>query len=319
MDGSDIPCYESGQDGEYKIGVPWPSPRFKENQGVVHDLLTGLTWTRNANPIEFPLTWEEALTQVNQWNAESFLGFTDWRLPNRREMRSLMGYQEKKPSLPTGHPFTNIFLNWYWTSTTSAINPAYAWYVHLEGARMFYGKKDQQYLLWPVRGAGNCSLLQTGQQKCYDCKGREAESKGSGQDGEFCYGKAWPSPRFEVNREIVRDCLTGLHWSINADLTGKPVDWKVALNSIKQLNADKWLGKAGWRLPNINELESLVDSSAHSPALPLGHPFKSIRESYWSSTTSYFETDWAWVLYMHKGACGVGYKPGSTFYVWSVF
>ncbi|HHD64762.1 MAG TPA: DUF1566 domain-containing protein, partial [Desulfobulbaceae bacterium] len=44
----------------------------------------------------------------------------------------------------------------------------------------------------------------------------------------------------------------------------------------------------------------------------------SLQEGYWSSTTSFFETDWAWVLYMKKGACGVGYKPDATFHVWPV-
>jgi hypothetical protein len=184
---------------------------------------------------------------------------------------------------------------------------------------MFYGKKNQYYLLWPVRGVGNGSLLRTGQRKCFDSQGREIGSKGTGQDGEFRYGRAWPSPRFDVNGQIVRDSLTGLHWSINADITADPVNWQQALNTIKHLNAEAWQGKTGWRLPNINELESLVDCSAHTPALADGHPFKRVREGYWSSTTSYFETDWAWVLYMHKGACGVGCKPVPLFHVWPVF
>jgi hypothetical protein len=61
-----------------------------------------------------------------------------------------------------------------------------------------------------------------------------------------------------------------------------------------------------WRLPNINELESLVDCGRHNPALPSGHPFTDVREGYWSSTTSRFEPDWAWALYLKKGAIGVG-------------
>jgi len=32
-----------------------------------------------------------------------------------------------------------------------------------------------------------------------------------------------------------------------------------------------------------------VDCSAHSPALPHGHPFRDFREGYWSSTTSMLE------------------------------
>jgi hypothetical protein len=101
-----------------------------------------------------------------------------------------------------------------------------------------------------------------------------------------------------------------------ADLTEKKVSWQQALDAVCELNRSNQ--KKSWRLPTINELESLVDADQHSPALPNNHPFTSLQEGYWSSTTSFFETDWAWVLYMKKGACGVGYKPNSTFYVWPV-
>lgn len=76
--------------------------------------------------------------------------------------------------------------------------------------------------------------------------------------------------------------------------------------------------RIGWRLPNINELESLVDCARHSPALSLGHPFTNLSEAYWSSTTSMFEPDWAWALYLDKGAIGVGQKSGRHFRVWPV-
>lgn len=313
-----IPCQGSGQDGEYRLGATWPSPRFVTQDHIVQDLLTDLVWTRNANPNEYPVTWQEALDQIALWNQESFLGFDDWRLPNRPELRSLMSYQARNPSLPSGHPFTHIFLGWYWTSTTAAINPAYAWYVHLEGARMFYGRKDQYYLFWPVRGAPNDLLSWSGQKKCYDSMGMEIACKGSGQEGDNRPGNSWPEPRFEIKREIGHDRLTGLNWNLHADVTRKPVNWQQALDTVQHLNDMCWKGITSWRLPNINELESLVDCAAHSPALPNNHPFTELQEGYWSSTTSYFETDWAWVLYLKKGACGVGYKPGETFFVWPV-
>jgi len=45
-----------------------------------------------------------------------------------------------------------------------------------------------------------------------------------------------------------------------------------------------------------------VDCAAHRPALPSGHPFADVQDIYWSSTTSLFELDWAWALYLEKGA-----------------
>ena len=77
-------------------------------------------------------------------------------------------------------------------------------------------------------------------------------------------------------------------------------------------------GSSDWRLPNINELESLLDCGMHSPALVAGHPFVALQDVYWSSTTSLYEPDWAWALYLDKGAVGVGQKMQAKFHMWAV-
>ncbi len=312
-DGRTIPCAGSGQDAEFHTGASWPVPRFEVRDEIALDRLTGLIWSRNANLAEYPRTWSEALDFVAGMNRERALGFDDWRLPNRRELRSLMSHRTRKPALPEDHPFTDVFSSWYWTSTSAAINLAYAWYVHMEGARMFYGGKDQSYLVWPVRG-GSGVLPATGQIRCFDAGGREIACAGTGQDGEFRAGMPWPAPRFVAQGDDVLDRLTGLCWMRRADLTGEPVSWTEALAAVAALNRGAGSGK--WRLPNINELESLVDCDTHGPALSPGHPFEAVRSGYWSSTTSLFESDWAWALYMEKGAVGVGQKRGRHFHVW---
>jgi hypothetical protein len=312
--GLEIPCPGSGQDAEFRRGIPWPEPRFTEKEDTVLDNLTALEWTKNANFAEFPLNWQEALDFIKVMNEETALGFSDWRLPNRRELRSLVSHQTKNPALPEGHPFRNIFLNWYWTSTTAAINTAYAWHLHMEGARMFYGRKDQFFLVWPVRGSSNLLPL-TGQSCCFDIKGTGIDCTNTGQDGELLKGAAWPEPRFTQFDLAARDNLTGICWMTKADLNGVPVSWDGALAGIADLNLSS---EIIWRLPTINELESLVDCSSHSPALPRAHPFINVKEAYWSSTTSMFEPDWAYALYLTKGAVGVGKKTGAHFHVWPV-
>jgi hypothetical protein len=315
--GREIPCPGSGQDGEFRSGLAWPAPRFLLHEQIVEDRLTGLFWTRDANPGGYPLTWTEALAAVAAMNQRRDLGFDDWRLPNRRELRSLMSHQTRRPPLPSGHPFLNVFQGWYWSSTSAAINPAYAWYVHLEGARMFYGRKDQYYLFWPMRGESQV-LPRTGQRGCYDAAGQGIDCGGSGQDGELQLGLPWPEPRFISRGEVVEDRLTGLIWMKNSDPAGQALDWSGALAQVDAVNRARPGGLTGWRLPDINMLESLVDCSRAEPALPVGHPFTNLREGYWSATTSYFEPDWAWVLYLQKGAIGVGHKPGATFRAWPV-
>jgi hypothetical protein len=315
--GLEIPCHGSGQDAEFRKGLPWPSPRFEPRGDTILDRLSGLIWTHDANLTEFPVSWDKALHYIAEINQNRTFGFSDWRMPNRRELRSLISHHTKNPALPEGHPFINVFPGWYWTSTTASINPGYAWYIHMEGARMFYGNKKQFCMLWPVRGEGYKILQVTGQTQCYDVNGRLIPCTGSGQDGEFRFGLIWPKNRFEVEGNTVIDHLTNLCWRQIADVAGRNVTWSDALIVAAQCNT-QLKETTIWRLPNINELESLVDCSMHSPALPAGHPFTDVREGYWSSTTSMFEPDWAWALYLNKGAIGVGQKKGAHFSVWTV-
>ncbi|NIR61520.1 MAG: DUF1566 domain-containing protein, partial [Gammaproteobacteria bacterium] len=314
--GREISCVGTGQDGELMGGRAWPDPRFEARGELVTDGLTGLVWTRSADAAGFPLTWPEALELVAEMRRARAHGHGDWRLPNRRELRSLLSHETCRPALPRPHPFRDVFPGWYWTSTSAAVSPAHAWYVHLEGARMFYGGKDQSFMVWPVRGEGNGVLPATGQASCFDSRGRAVPCAGTGQDGALRRGAPWPDPRFEPADTQLIDRLTGLRWTWHADLTGEPVTWEDALAAVAALNARA--DARIWRLPNINELESLVDCDARSPALPAGADFQAVRDGYWSSTTSAFEPDWAWALYLDKGAVGVGQKRGRHFHVWPV-
>ncbi len=188
----------------------------------------------------------------------------------------------------------------------------------MDGARMFYGGKEKSYFLWPVRGRNHDVVRTTGQKYCFDEKGRRISCTGTGQDGEYQYGKPCAENHtMQSKRDIlVRDPVTNLHWLKNANLTHEPVSWPQALQAISLLN--KQGGSKNWRLPNINELESLVDCAQANPALPNNHLFADVQDAYWSSTTSMFEPDWAWALYLKEGAVGVGQKSGSHFYVWPV-
>ncbi|MCG6860242.1 MAG: DUF1566 domain-containing protein [Chromatiaceae bacterium] len=314
--GNAIACVGSGQDAELKKGLLWPESRFVSSGETVNDALTGLVWSRDANLAEYPMSWQDALDWVVVQNEQGALGFQDWRLPNRRELRSLISHQTKRPALPEDHPFVNVFAGWYWTSTSAATSPAHAWYVNMDGGRMFYGGKDQSFLVWPVRGPGSGVLPKTGQARCYDSSGLVVTCRDSGQDGDFHRGAIWPKPRFGIDSDTVVDRLTGLRWTRIAAIGSGPVSWEEAFTGVQRLNAGRVCG--GWRLPNINELESLVDCSCHDAALPQRHPFGSVQDVYWSSTTSLFEPDWAWALYLDKGAVGVGQKTQARFHGWAV-
>src|ERR1039457_4054325 len=103
----------------------------------------------------------------------------------------------------------------------------------------------------------------TGQIKCYDSSDAEISCASSGQDGAMRTGTAWPSPRFTDNSIItpanltVTDNLTGLIWSKDGNPGSVKTTWQGALDYIKTLNNSSYLGHNDWRLPNVNEQESL--------------------------------------------------------------
>jgi len=295
-----------------------PMSRFKEQSDVILDTRTNLIWARNASLSDFPLTWKEALDFINTMNDSKLYGYNDWKLPNRKELYSLMSLDDINPSLPLGHPFDSVFNGYYWTATTCARLPDQAWYIHLGGARVFKGMKYQSYMVWPVREnkEGDSKIMQTGQQKCYDEKGDFIDCSGTGQDGEFQSGIQVPGHRFEANDRTITDTFTNRMWLKDANIYNEPLNWQSAINEIEAINQEKIFGYNNWRLPGIRDLESLTDLGQHSPALSTNHPFDRIQEFYWSSTASAYDSDYAWALYTKDGVVGVGYKKLPEFYLW---
>ena len=126
--------YETDDDGDRQAGIAWPRPRFTDNgDGTVTDHLTGLVWLRDAGCLD--ANWEEALAHANTL-AEGSCGLTDgsapgdWRLPNARELSSLIDRSQIHPALPPTHPFTGVS-GGYWSSTSSS--PDLPWNVGIGG------------------------------------------------------------------------------------------------------------------------------------------------------------------------------------------
>jgi len=286
QEGSRISCDGTGQDASYeKRSGHAVHSRFQVWDRVVKDELTAAIWSRDANPAEFPLTWQEALQFVADMRTRRAYGYENWQLPTRRLLFSLISHQDLNPALAKGHPFENIFTGYYWTAETCRRLTDQAWYVHLGGGRIHRGMKHGSYMVWPV-AAGNVETAD--------------------------------SDRFVADDGCVHDCRTGLTWIRDADLSGPRLTWQDALGAVRTLNPMKPCGYQDWRLPNIRELESLIDLQSHSPALPVGHPFINVRDAYWSSTTSVYEPRYAWTVYSQDGIVGVGFKPHTDFYVWPV-
>ena len=126
--------------------------------------------------------------------------------------------------------------------------------------------------------------------------------------------------RFTTKEHVFCDRYTGRHWYAGSSLLVRPRNWEEALYDVRRLNDIQKSGYSDWRLPNIRELESLVDDSRHSPALVKGFSPLRIRQTTgcWSSTTSVYEPQYAWVLYIEDSAIGVGFKAKADFHTLAV-
>jgi hypothetical protein len=152
------PSYAEGDDGDIQAGVPFPKKRFVDkDNGTVEDTLTGLMWLKQADCFR-DRTWAEALMDANTL-ADGRCGLTDgseagdWRLPNVKELQSLIDFGTLDPALPAGHPFSGVQSSFYWSSTTFAGSPFVAWDVSLRDGVTTNDVKDSGFfLMWPVRG-----------------------------------------------------------------------------------------------------------------------------------------------------------------------
>jgi hypothetical protein len=164
-------------------------------------------------------------------------------------------------------------------------------------------------------------------------KSGQTTSYATGDDGDLEKGVAWPNPRFTDNLDgTITDNLTGLIWLKDANCFGVRT-WDQALSVCNGLAS----GSCGltdgsiagdWRLPNSNELTSLVHKGYALPALPNtagtgqwseGDPFNNVDGApfYWSSTTYAGGTDFAWHIYLGAGR-GFALDKTDPGFVWPV-
>jgi hypothetical protein len=175
----------------------------------------------------------------------------------------------------------------------------------------------------------------TGQTLCYDSDGNPRDCAGTGEDGEHQKGVELPNPRFTDNGdETITDNLTGLIWQKDARCmaTNYPgfendgtdgdgaLTWQHAFDFIAGINAgiypDCGAGYDDWRMPNSNELVSLVNKRYYNPAVSNtagtgqgteGDPFINQVPSglAWASTTVAHDNDQAWIVKLSLGRVNI--------------
>jgi hypothetical protein len=290
-----------GQDGNYNIN---PHSYTDLGNGIVRDNVTGLQWVQNGNLIQTrdpgfdadgtagdgAVTWQHALDYVAMLNSQNYLGHSDWRLPSAKELLTLADFSITSPG-PTINTtfFPGTVASHYWSSTPYVNDTTGAWFVYFYYSSVNFNSKTSYSYVRAVRsGQSNNNFVDNG-------------------DG------------------TVTDKSTGLMWQ---QTTTSNRTWEQALNYCENLilnNDGQWTSNtpnasgakySDWRLPNANELQSIVDYSRFSPTI--GTTFfpgtaASYSSYYWSSTPYVNDTTIAWFVGFGYGNVGFGLKTDSNY------
>ncbi len=131
------PNSEYGGDARYRLASFPPD-------WIVDDLLTGLAWNKAADSSANGLTWIEALSYCESSNAG---GFDDWRLPNVKELLSIVDFSRADPA--SGFP--NITTDALWSSTSDPHTPTQAFRVDFSTGAFETGEKSEWFRVRCVR------------------------------------------------------------------------------------------------------------------------------------------------------------------------
>lgn len=123
--------------------------------GTVSDNLTGLMWQQQDD--KQLRTWQEAITYCEGLtlgikNSSTQEQFTDWRLPNIKELISVVDINKYHPSISS--LFTSVTTTApqiWWSSTTYSVNTNNAWIVEFDQGSSGIGAKTTKYLVRCVR------------------------------------------------------------------------------------------------------------------------------------------------------------------------
>jgi hypothetical protein len=167
-----IKGYPTFKDFEIKLvrgSTDYGQNEFVDNgDGMISDKATGLMWDKSGS--SDGMNWDDALSQVKQKNADNYLGHNDWRLPNAKELHSIVDY-ERSPTFTNSAAISPLFeipviadeggndnYPFYWTSTThvDGLGPDKAAYVCFGEALGFMERPPSSgnYQLEDVHGAG---------------------------------------------------------------------------------------------------------------------------------------------------------------------
>jgi hypothetical protein len=304
-------------------------PSYTDNgDGTVTDNLTGLMWQQNPDTDgdgDIDATdkrpYDEAVAGAA---ALDLAGYSDWRLPTIKELYSLIDFSGSDPSGYEGStsagltPFIDTAYFDFAYGDLSAgeriIDAPYA------SSNLYIAAGDNGRMLFGVNFADG------------RIKGYGLSRFGSDKTFYVIYVRGnsnYGQNDFADNGDgTITDAATGLMWTQNdsglENTSG--LDWETALDWVAQKNTASYLGYNDWRLPNVKELQSIVDytrspDTTGSAAIdPLFNATGIVNEAgqadyacYWSSTT---HANWTAVPAANAAYVAFGRAMGYTDGAW---
>ena len=265
-----------GQDAQYASHGICTAQSLTASSNVVVDNNTGLTWEKTLSSDTY--TWYNRAAHCNELNSSNYGGKSNWRVPNLLELLTIIDISNNQPATNsnfTGMPTSNN--TYLWTDNGYKGNNSYAYFIN------------------PYLGFNLYNEEKTNTNKVLCVSGDELVPATSSDFTTSSDGKT------------VTDRRTGLMWQ-KEYATGKT--WQHAL---KYCEDSTYAGYSDWRLPNKNELASLLDPGKSSA------PYSNFPDMpsnwFWSSSTYVINTLYAWFVSFNSGYVDVNGKTSDFIYV----
>lgn len=265
-----------GQDAQYGDSTRTFTQEQNSGTTIIHDALTSLFWQKAIDSAT--KSHADAVTYCDSLSTSSYGGKTGWRLPTQHELASIIDFEKNgtDPIIDDFY-FPGTPAKKFWTNTPLGSNNYY--YIDFSGDSQFYAE-DPTALNYV---------------RCVN--------------SPWNYIKNYPAPRWKESTAgsdaLIEDIRTGLIWQKTFLQTGRT--WEDALAYCEGLTYGQ---KSDWRLPDINELHSLV---VHDSAPEHATTFPGISdEFFWSSTTNSKIVANAWLIEFKYGIIKVEIEKTNT-------
>ncbi len=226
-----------------------PLPDSAEQWALVQDNITGRIWEAKTDDDSIHdrdtlFTFEEAQDHVRQLNEMKFGGYSNWRIPNLKELSSVIHFGKTLPSINAKY-FPYQYSSFYWSSTECVDDDRYAWGVFFQRGEVLNHFKRVQYFFRAVCLGG----WAIDHVEKYSDQAARFHDNGDGTITDFATALMWQK---------------GYAGDVNGDGEIEKFKWRGARAYCEESD---YAGFQDWRMPNINELMSIVDYSRSYPAI----------------------------------------------------